>query len=118
MEDLEPRRGARNHRPGPEANDRRGPSVRRLRRAIDRRRIGVLSRAFKLIYAPIRAQEPYASSIDSFFSFLKGGVYHNVSKMYLPFYLNEFSCRFNDRNNEIIFVALTKTSSPWPARIE
>jgi transposase-like protein len=48
----------------------------------------------------------HTNSIESFWSLLKRGVigtYHNVSKEYLPLYLNEFSFRFNNRNNPDIF---------------
>ena len=31
------------------------------------------------------------------------GTYHNVSRKYLPLYLNEFTFRFNNRKNEDIF---------------
>ena len=31
------------------------------------------------------------------------GTYHNVSKKYLPLYLNEFQFRFNNRKNPDIF---------------
>ena len=47
-------------------------------------------------------------------SLLKRGIvdsYHNVSKKYLPFYLNEFSYRFNNRKNENIFADLITTCS-------
>jgi hypothetical protein len=40
--------------------------------------------------------------LESFWSLLKRvvlGTYHNVSKAYLPLYLNEFSFRFNNRKN-------------------
>jgi ISXO2-like transposase domain len=37
------------------------------------------------------------------------GNYHNVSKKYLPFYLNEFSYRFNNRKNEQMFADLITT---------
>jgi hypothetical protein len=39
------------------------------------------------------------------------GSYHNVSKKYLPFYLNEFSYRFNNRKNEAMFADLITTCS-------
>ena len=37
------------------------------------------------------------------------GTYDNVSKKYLPFYLNEFSFRFNNRKNEEMFADLITT---------
>ena len=48
----------------------------------------------------------HTANIDNFWSMLKRGVigtYHNVSKKYLPFYLNEFSYRYNNRKNPDIF---------------
>jgi transposase-like protein len=33
------------------------------------------------------------------------GTYHNVSKKYLPLYLNEFQWRFNHRKDPDIFIA-------------
>jgi len=48
----------------------------------------------------------HTGSIDGFWSLLKRGImgnFHNVSKAYLPLYLNEFSYRFNNRENEEIF---------------
>ena len=43
----------------------------------------------------------HTNSIESFWSLLKRGVigtYHNVSKEYLPLYLNEFSFRYSNRS--------------------
>ena len=37
------------------------------------------------------------------------GTYHNVSKAYLPLYLNEFSFRFNNRENPDMFGAMVTT---------
>lgn len=50
----------------------------------------------------------HTNSIESFWSLLKRGVigtYHNVSRKYLPLYLNEFVFRFNNRHTEDIFGA-------------
>jgi transposase-like protein len=50
--------------------------------------------------------EVHTQSIDSFWALLKRGIigtYHNVSKKYLPLYLNEFQFRFNNRNEADIF---------------
>jgi len=58
--------------------------------------------------------EVHTNSIESFWSLLKRGVvgtYHNVSAKYLPFYLNEFSFRFNNRNNRDMFADLITTCS-------
>jgi hypothetical protein len=52
--------------------------------------------------------EIHTNSIENFWSLLKRGVigtYHNVSRKYLPLYLNEFVFRFNNRHNEDIFGA-------------
>lgn len=48
----------------------------------------------------------HTANIDSFWSLLKRGImgsFHHVSKRHLPLYLNEFSFRFNHRNNPDIF---------------
>jgi hypothetical protein len=48
----------------------------------------------------------HTQNIESFWSLLKRGImgsYHKVSDSYLPLYLNEFSWRFNNRNNPDIF---------------
>ena len=58
--------------------------------------------------------EVHTNSIESFWPLLKRGVvgtYHNVSAKYLPFYLNEFSFRFNNRKNEEMFTDLITTCS-------
>ena len=51
--------------------------------------------------------EVHTQSIDSFWALLKRGIigtYHNVSKKYLPLYLNEFQWRFNHRKDPDIFI--------------
>ncbi|MGD0076529.1 MAG: IS1595 family transposase [Candidatus Binataceae bacterium] len=56
--------------------------------------------------------EIHTNSIESFWALIKRGVvgtYHNVSKKYLPFYLNEFSFRHNNRNNDEMFADLITT---------
>jgi hypothetical protein len=54
----------------------------------------------------------HTNNMESFWPLLKRrviGRYHNVSKKYLPFYLNEFSWRFNNRNNPNAFADLITT---------
>ena len=56
--------------------------------------------------------EVHTNTIESLWSLIKRGVvgqYHNVSKKYLLFYLNEFSFRFNNRNNDDLFGDLNTT---------
>ena len=51
--------------------------------------------------------EVHTQNIDSFWALLKRGIigtYHNVSKKYLPLYLNEFQWRFNHRKDPDIFI--------------
>jgi len=48
----------------------------------------------------------HTNNIEGFWALLKRGIigtYHNVSKKYLPLYLNEFQFRFNNRNEADIF---------------
>lgn len=48
----------------------------------------------------------HTNSVESFWAILKRGIigqFHKVSVKYLPEYLNEFTFRFNNRNNENIF---------------
>jgi len=52
--------------------------------------------------------EVHTNNIENFWNLLKRGIigtYHNVSKKYLPLYLNEFQFRFNNRKNKDIFGA-------------
>jgi transposase-like protein len=54
----------------------------------------------------------HTNNIESFWALLKRGIvgtYHNVSKKYLPFYLNEFSFRHNNRKNPQMFAELITT---------
>jgi transposase-like protein len=53
--------------------------------------------------------EVHTNNIENFWSLLKRGVigtYHNMSKEYLPLYLNEFTFRHNERSNPDIFQKL------------
>ncbi|MGH9807489.1 MAG: IS1595 family transposase [Terriglobia bacterium] len=48
----------------------------------------------------------HTNSMENFWSLLKRGIlgtYHNVSRKYLPLYLNEFVFRFNNRKNGDMF---------------
>ena len=54
----------------------------------------------------------HTANLDAFWSLLKRGIigtFHNVSKDYLPLYLNEFSFRHNNRKNADAFGALVAT---------
>jgi transposase-like protein len=54
----------------------------------------------------------HTNTIEGFWSLLKRGImgsYHKVSKDYLPLYMNEFSWRFNNRNNPNAFADLITT---------
>jgi hypothetical protein len=56
----------------------------------------------------------HTNTIESFWSLVKRGVmgsFHNVSKDYLPLYLNEFSFRFNHRKHPDAFGAVMATCS-------
>ena len=49
----------------------------------------------------------HTNNMENFWSLLKRGIigtYHNVSKKYLPLYLNEFQWRFNHRKDPDIFL--------------
>lgn len=51
----------------------------------------------------------HTNTIEGFWSLLKRGIvgtFHKVNREYLPLYLNEFSFRYNNRNNPDIFRAL------------
>ncbi len=51
----------------------------------------------------------HTANLDAFWSLLKRGVmgtFHNVSKKYLPLYVNEFAFRHNHRKDKDIFGAL------------
>jgi transposase-like protein len=56
----------------------------------------------------VRGQVP-TQTLESFWSLLKRGIvgtFHRVSVDHLPLYLNEFSFRFNHRNDPYIFDAV------------
>ena len=51
----------------------------------------------------------HTANLDAFWALLKRGIvgtFHQVSKKYLPLYVNEFAWRHNNRNNPDIFHAL------------
>ncbi len=53
----------------------------------------------------------HTANLDSFWSLLKRGIvgtFHNVSGEYLPFYLNEFAFRHNNRESGDIFGAVVR----------
>jgi len=55
----------------------------------------------------------HTANIDSFWSLIKRGImgsFHNVSKDYLPLYLNEFVFRHNERRNPDMFGAVVRAS--------
>jgi len=57
--------------------------------------------------------EVHTCTIDSFWSLIKRGImgnFHHVSKRYLPLYLNEFSFRHNNRENDDMFSAVVAGS--------
>jgi transposase-like protein len=57
--------------------------------------------------------EVHTANIDSFWSLIKRGImgnFHHVSKAYLPLYLNEFSFRHKNRNNDDMFSAVVAGS--------
>lgn len=55
----------------------------------------------------------HTANIDSFWSLLKRGIvgsYHQVSRQYLPLYLNEFTFRHNNRGNPDMFSTVVAAS--------
>jgi transposase-like protein len=55
----------------------------------------------------------HTANIDSFWSMIKRGImgsFHQVSKGYLPLYLNEFAFRYNNRKNADIFAAVVASA--------
>ena len=53
-----------------------------------------------------KGADTHTNSIEGFWSTLKRavyGIYHHVSKKHLQHYVNEFTFRYNNRNNEFIF---------------
>ena len=55
----------------------------------------------------------HTANIDSFWSMLKRGImgsFHNVSKKYLPLYVDEFAFRYNNRKEPDIFAAVVASA--------
>ncbi len=53
----------------------------------------------------------HTNTLENFWSLLKRGIlgtYHNVSRKYLPLYLNEFAFRYNNRKNTDMFGAAVR----------
>jgi hypothetical protein len=45
----------------------------------------------------------HTQTIEGFWSLIKRGVIHKVSKKYLPLYVAEFQFRYNNRENPDVF---------------
>ena len=78
-------------------------AYRGVRRAFGRRHGMVNHAAHEYVHGTV-----HTNTIEGFWSLLKRGVvgtYHNVSRKYLPLYLNEFVFRYNNRKNADIFGA-------------
>jgi transposase-like protein len=61
------------------------------------------------------------NQIENFWSILKRGIsgqYHYISKQYLPFYLAEFTYRYNNRQNKEVFEDTIKVSVKKPKCVE
>jgi transposase-like protein len=59
----------------------------------------------------VSEEDIHTNTIESFWATLKRGiygVYHSVSRKYLQLYINEFSFRYNNKNNLNVFDALIK----------
>ncbi|HLW71068.1 MAG TPA: IS1595 family transposase [Candidatus Binataceae bacterium] len=73
---------------------------------ICKRRVDCRTKAVKHSENEYVRGEVHTNNIESFWALFKRGVigtYHNVSKKYLPLYLNEFQFRHNNRKNPDIF---------------
>lgn len=54
----------------------------------------------------VKNKNVHVNSVESFWSLLKRGIigsFHQVSEKYLQAYVNEFTWRYNNRNNQFIF---------------